>query len=167
LKQYKKNILLLLIIQAFASLSIGWAIINVIYFINLDITFSNIGLIFALETIFISRFSIPFGYWSDTRSRKTILIISSLFAILYSFILIIFQNYYGAILWAIFSGINYSAINGPYESLLYESLKKIKKNKTNHFKSMKNKFLIAIYKIKESKGIIWFGLFDTLWLMGI
>jgi len=127
LKHYKKNILLLLLGKIIFTLSIGWSIINIIYFKKIDISYNNIGLIFAFETILILIAAIPLAYYSDNYNRKNTIIIASITTFLSTIFLILFNNLYGAIIWAFFSGISYAATAGPFEAMLYENLKRLKR----------------------------------------
>jgi len=127
LKNYKKNIALLLLGKIAFSLSIGWAIINIIYFKKIGINYYDIGMIFAFETILILLASIPLAYYSDNYNRKHTILFASLTTFLSTIFLIIFNNIYGAIIWAFLSGLSYAATAGPFESMLYENLKSLKR----------------------------------------
>lgn len=154
----KNNIRLLLFIKAISALAFGWSIVNVLYFTKNNISYTDIGYIFALETILIILSSLPFGFISDNISRKIVILTASISGLISMSILIMSPNIYGAYYWAIFSGISFAATTGSFESMFYENLKFIKKS--NYFSNIYSYSYIIIAIIGSISAFLYPILFE-------
>ena len=126
---YLRNIYLIYIIFTLYAFAICWNVIQVLFFQANNLTFFQISTLLLTLSLVVLLFEIPTGAFADMRGRKLSLILFSIMFGISSFIFAISSSYLAFLLAIIFLGMGYSFWSGTANSILYESLKGLGKEK--------------------------------------
>jgi len=95
----------------------------ILFFLDKNITFLQIGTLYAIREIFINVLEIPSGVIADVFGRKKSLIISFLFYIISFFIFYISYSFYIFIVAIIFYAIGDAFRTGTHKAMIFDYLK--------------------------------------------
>lgn len=134
---YEKNIPLLYAYSIFIK-RVSQPII-IIYFLLNTLNYTQIGILAAIMSIVTIILEVPGGIFADSYGKKLTLIISSFFGLLTMLFYYLGNSFIYFLIAAIFYGISGAFITGTRGSLMYDSLLKLKKEKS--FKKYNGKML--------------------------
>jgi len=128
LHKFKNNINIILILSFFMEFAGSWAVIQILFFKELNLSFEQISLVLMIVPITTLIAEIPTGLYGDLYGRKKSMVVSLIFSLIGTSLLINANDFYHLIIPFILFGLSYSFWSGTSNSLLYESLKKVKKS---------------------------------------
>ena len=131
-KRYQRNINLLILNLFFQGFILGWVVIQVLFFQNLNLNFSQISIIFLVLSLTILICEIPTGILTDFHGRKKSIIIYGVFMVIGTFMYTLSSTFYSLLFVVAFHGLGVSFVSGTISSFLYESLKKL--NRKSEYK---------------------------------
>ncbi len=119
--------------------------ILIIFYLSIKISYFQLSLIASIGVLTIMIFEIPSGAFADLIGRK-ISVSSGLFLVAIQYLLIGYgQTYFYFLLGAILGGIGWSLVSGADIALLYDTLKKLNKEKS--FQKIKSPTLKKVLNI--------------------
>lgn len=127
---YQRNIVLMNIYSVLIK-RVSMPII-ILYFLFNNLSFTEIGILASVMAIVALVLEIPGGIYADLRGRKASLLICSFFSLLTMLLYFLGNSFSYFLAASVAYGIAGAFISGTRESLLYDTLKKLKK--TSHFK---------------------------------
>ncbi|MCK5170522.1 MAG: MFS transporter [Bacteroidales bacterium] len=95
----------------------------ILFFLDKNITFLQIGTLYAIREVFINILEIPSGIIADVFGRKKSLIVSFLFYIISFFIFYISHSFYIFIIAIIFYAIGDAFRTGTHKAMIFDYLK--------------------------------------------
>lgn len=95
----------------------------ILFFLDKNITFLQIGILYAIREVFINILEIPSGIIADVFGRKKSLIVSFLFYIISFLIFFTSDSYYGFIIAIIFYAIGDAFRTGTHKAMIFDYLK--------------------------------------------
>ncbi|MDP2749441.1 MAG: MFS transporter [Nanoarchaeota archaeon] len=101
--------------------------IIILYFLLNNLNYTQIGILASVVAIFSLLLEIPGGIFADLNGRKNSLLISSFFGLLTMLLYFFGNSFYFFLIASVAYGISGAFISGTRESLLYDTLKKLKK----------------------------------------
>lgn len=103
--------------------------VAILYFKSITNSFALAMSVFAIITISTAIFEIPTGIISDKIGRKKTVILGSVCSVLCAITLLLANNYYYLILFAIINGMEFAFFSGNNDAYVYENLKEINNEK--------------------------------------
>ncbi len=125
---YLRNPKLLFYITIFTSIN-SLAPIITLFYKNRSLSVLEITLLSSLIPIFSFILEIPIGYFADKYGRKFSLLIGNLFLVAYGIIYFFANSFFMFAVGMSFFAIAMAFFSGSNEALIYDSLKKVKKEK--------------------------------------
>jgi len=108
------------------AFSEAYLVIKVLFFESLGLSYTDIGIILSYTGILILLFEIPGGMISDFFGRKKSLLLSFISAFI-AYIIFYYANNFWDVMFAVsFIAASWAFWSGTYESLLYETTKRLK-----------------------------------------
>jgi len=100
-----------------------------LFFLDNNLTITKIAFLGVIWSVVRIILEVPSGILADKWGRKKVLIISSIFAILYVVMLIGASNYWIFCVASILSAVSYSFLSGTDTAFFYDTLKQLKREK--------------------------------------
>lgn len=129
MNKYHKNVWLLNSIYLFHALVTAYAVVHVLFYREFFFTYTQISSLVIIGLITTLILEIPSGEFADLYGRKKALLIFAISGTLSAFIFLIGTNYWDFVIGVIFGGIQIAFWSGTLSAMLFESLKKLKKEK--------------------------------------
>ncbi|HLC58678.1 MAG TPA: MFS transporter [Candidatus Nanoarchaeia archaeon] len=139
-KLFERNILVMYLISA---LFYGRFFLPVLalFYIASQVPLEQFAIIISVFSLSILLLEIPTGVFTDLIGKKKTMILVGLMYIIELFILAFFDGFWPFLIAKIISGIGVSLGSGTYSSLIYDSLKRLKRQKENKTVSGKMAFV--------------------------
>ncbi|MBT5023053.1 MFS transporter [Candidatus Woesearchaeota archaeon] len=145
-KMYQANIWKLYLFQFFMSLHFMGGVLVPFYLDWGGISFTQIMILQSVFVFSIFLLEIPTGAVADFFGRKTSIVLGALITAISAFVYTSYPSFYvflvGEFMWAL----GFALLSGAHEALVYDSLKKIKKENTSKkiFGKMQSLSLIGL-----------------------
>lgn len=124
----KRNIPLMYITGALVWVRFYIPVIALFYIAS-QVTFEEFTFIFAAFSLSILLFEIPSGVFADIVGKKNSLIVSRILYLVQLFIMAFFNGFWPLLIGQIVVGFGVSLTSGAREALMYDTLKKLKREK--------------------------------------
>lgn len=128
MENFKRNILLNYIFIFFTSMGF-FGTIDILFYKNFSLTFSQIALIGSVLSASILIFEIPTGAFADMIGRKWSIVIAQILFVAQFIILALSNNFYGFLFASFIFGLAFAFISGSRQALVYDTLKEVNKTK--------------------------------------
>jgi len=143
-KKYERNIILIFLIFFLYAFAMSWNVIQVLYFQDLGLNFSQISFILLIISLTVLVFEIPTGIFTDFYGRKRSILIFAGFLTLVSILITLSVNFYFICFVVFLLGIAFSFASGTISALLFESLKKVGREKKFKKYLAKSQFIFIV-----------------------
>ncbi len=135
LKKYSRNIKIYYMSAIIGAFGYIYNSIDTLYYKHFGLSFAQIGVFLSVFAIFTFIFEIPSGVYADIYGRKKSLIVSGLLGLIGLCFITFGSTYEIFLVSAAFAGTSSAFSSGAKDAILFESLKKLKKE--NHLVKIK------------------------------
>lgn len=143
----------------------------ILFFLEKDISFLQIGIIYSIREILINILEIPSGILADAFGRKKTLISSFVFYIISFLIFYFTQTFFSFIIAIIFYAIGDAFRTGNHKAMIFEylSIKGWKDQRTHYYGHTRSwsQFGSAISSLAAAGIVFYSGNYNTIFLMSV
>ncbi len=143
----------------------------ILFFLEKDISFLQIGIIYSIREILINILEIPSGILADAFGRKKTLISSFIFYIISFLIFYFTRTFFSFIIAIIFYAIGDAFRTGNHKAMIFEylSIKGWKDQRTHYYGHTRSwsQFGSAISSLAAAGIVFYSGNYNTIFLMSV